>query len=216
MQPVDSLPLVWFSSFILAFSGAMMPGPMLAVTIRESARRGFIAGPLVVAGHAFLELALVTGLYLGLAALFEERIFLGFIGVIGGAALLKMAWGMFHELPSLTLDFSAKVGKGANPFVSGIVTSVTNPYFTLWWATAGLSAITLTSRGGIAAPGVFYAGHITGDLVWYSVISGLVHFGRKFLTDRRYRILVGLMATLLVIFSLLFIVNGVSQFVTNQ
>ena len=189
----------------------MMPGPMLAVTIRESARRGFIAGPLLVAGHAFLELALVTGLYLGLAALFEERIFLGLIGVVGGAALLWMAWGMLRELSSLTLDFTPSGAKSANPFVSGIVTSVTNPYFTLWWATAGLSALTLTSKGGFAAPGVFYAGHITGDLVWYSLVSGLVHFGRRFLTDKRYRYLVGLMAALLLVFALLFTANGVIQ-----
>ena len=44
----------------------MMPGPLLTVTISEAARRGPLAGPLLVAGHAVLEGALVALLFFGL------------------------------------------------------------------------------------------------------------------------------------------------------
>ena len=50
---------IFFASFGLAFSGAMMPGPLLTVTISESPRKGFITGPLLILGHAVLEVALV-------------------------------------------------------------------------------------------------------------------------------------------------------------
>ena len=49
--------LAWIplTSFIVALSGALMPGPLLTVTVGEAARRGFWAGPLIIVGHALLE-----------------------------------------------------------------------------------------------------------------------------------------------------------------
>ena len=38
---------IFASSFVIALSGALMPGPLLTATISESSRRGFIAGPLL-------------------------------------------------------------------------------------------------------------------------------------------------------------------------
>jgi threonine/homoserine/homoserine lactone efflux protein len=43
------------TSFVIALSGAMMPGPLLTVTISESPRRGMLAGPLLVLGHGILD-----------------------------------------------------------------------------------------------------------------------------------------------------------------
>ena len=43
-----------------------MPGPLLTVTIAQTARRGFRASALLIAGHSLLELALVVGLWFGL------------------------------------------------------------------------------------------------------------------------------------------------------
>ena len=44
----------------------MMPGPLLTATIGASARRGPAAGPLFIAGHGILELALLCALLYGL------------------------------------------------------------------------------------------------------------------------------------------------------
>ena len=46
------------TSFIVALSGALMPGPLLTLTVGEAARR-VLGGPLIIVGHALLELALV-------------------------------------------------------------------------------------------------------------------------------------------------------------
>ncbi|MBW1797032.1 MAG: lysine transporter LysE, partial [Deltaproteobacteria bacterium] len=53
------LAAIFGGSFTLALSGVLMPGPLLTVTVAESARIGFRAGPLLITGHAVLELLLV-------------------------------------------------------------------------------------------------------------------------------------------------------------
>lgn len=39
---------IFNSAFLIGFSGVMMPGPMLGVTIDGSLMKGYAAGPLVV------------------------------------------------------------------------------------------------------------------------------------------------------------------------
>ncbi len=47
--------------------GALSPGPLTTLAVREGVRRGVWAGPALAAGHGAIELALVVGLALGLA-----------------------------------------------------------------------------------------------------------------------------------------------------
>jgi len=56
---------IFISAFLIGFSGAMMPGPMLGITIEGSLKKGYIAGPLVVLGHGLLELVLILVMALG-------------------------------------------------------------------------------------------------------------------------------------------------------
>ena len=63
---MQSLIAIFFTSMVVALSGAMMPGPLLTITITESTRRGVASGPLLIAGHAVLELVLVIALLFGL------------------------------------------------------------------------------------------------------------------------------------------------------
>jgi len=84
-----------------------MPGPMLTATISESSRRGIWTGPLLVAGHGILELALLVALMVGLAPLLlQEGVFTG-IALSGSVILLWMAYGIFRSLPSLRLEWQA-------------------------------------------------------------------------------------------------------------
>ena len=95
---MDSLAAIFFVSLAVGLSGALMPGPMLTVTINESYRRGFVAGPLVVAGHAVLEGALIVLLVLGLDQVLGNDAFFGVVGVAGGAFLLWMGLDMVLDV----------------------------------------------------------------------------------------------------------------------
>lgn len=60
----------------------------------------------------------------------------------------------------------------ASLFLARIITSASNPYFWLWWLSAGSSLIMEGLRTGLIAAGVFVTGHWIADAVWYSFVSG--------------------------------------------
>jgi len=92
---------VFASSFVIAPSGALTPGPLLTATISESLQRVFIAGALLITGHAFLESALVIAFLMGMAPFFQQPVVFVATAQIGSLTLFWMALGMFRSLPPL-------------------------------------------------------------------------------------------------------------------
>jgi threonine/homoserine/homoserine lactone efflux protein len=193
---IVDITALFTTALLVGFSGAMMPGPLLTVTIAETAKRGFAAGPLIVLGHAILELALVVGLVFGLAAVFAMAGVTKFIGIVGGIFLLYLGWAMSRDayLGRVSLDnaFNNKGGEdvsggGMHPVSAGIFISLSNPYWSLWWATVGLEFINRSMNFGLPGLASFFSGHIMADLIWYSLIAGAVAGGRRFLSPNVYR-----------------------------
>lgn len=208
-----SLLTIFGSSFVIALSGALMPGPVLTVTVSESTRRGAVAGPLMILGHGILELLLVLLLIAGLAPLLTRDDVFIFISLAGGCILLWMAYSMFRELPEMRLKTDAGDTKSRNLVLAGILLSIANPYWTIWWATIGIGYIAYSVKFGIFGVAAFFSGHILADLVWYSVISFGIAKGRHFFNDTFYRRLIGCCAAFLVIFSCYFFYSGIDRII---
>jgi len=196
-----------------------MPGPLLSVTVAEAARRGFWAGPLLMVGHGALELATIIALALGLGAALRNRHVFAALGLIGGGVLLWMAWGMLVPPAPGQLAFLSPMAKAAavQPWTLaaagrmaalGLVTSIANPYWTLWWASVGISLIARAKRQGAVGLGVLFAGHISSDVIWYTAVAGGIAYGRAFLTPATYRWLVGGCGVFLIALAGYFIYSG--------
>ncbi|HLA39774.1 MAG TPA: LysE family transporter [Candidatus Glassbacteria bacterium] len=206
---MDSLAGIFIGSFIIGLSGALMPGPMFVAVVSQTPRRGVWTGPVVVLGHGVLESALVAAVILGLAEYFSNTSVLAAIAVIGGAVLLYMGVDMLRSAGRLTLFGASSRGAESSltrlhPFWAGIVTSLSNPYWILWWATIGLGYMVIARQSGPAGLIAFLVGHILSDLVWYSTVSLLVAGGRRWLTDGIYRGLIRVCAVVLVFFAIYF------------
>lgn len=213
---------IFVSSFIIALSGALMPGPLLAVTIRDTTRRGFIAAPLLVLGHGILELGLLALLLLGLAEWLKGEAATTVIALAGCSALLWMAVGMVREVRSLRFDPGAGASNAAGPdtgnarnfwrpVADGIIASISNPYWSLWWATIGLGYLALSRGQGLTGVAFFFAGHILADAAWFLFVGLTVSAGRGRFTDRIYRGIVGVCAGFLFFFALSFGYFGVTK-----
>ncbi len=209
---MENLLTIFVSSFIIALSGAMMPGPVLTVTISESTKRGFVAGPLIILGHAILEISLLILLVLGFAGLINNPALLGIVGIAGGAVLLWISFGMLKDIRHLRLDLSGGKSVWGGPVVAGILTSLANPYWIIWWATIGLGYVIISMKFGFIGVAVFFTGHILADLLWYSTVSLFVSRGRKYISDKIYRIIIGICAVILISFALYFGISGIRFF----
>ena len=189
-MPEATLPLIFSTAFIVALSGALMPGPLLAITISESARRGFWAGPRLMAGHAILELGLIAILVSGLRVFLEHELVEPVVGLVGGLILLGMGLITLDAVRRrIGLPNAAATGpqSGRTPIATGIVGSISNPYWLIWWVTIGTAYLLWSLSLGVRGVATFFAGHILADIVWYCAVAFVIASGRKWFNDKVYR-----------------------------
>ncbi|BDZ67343.1 LysE family transporter [Methanobacterium ferruginis] len=194
------------ASFWVGLSGAMVPGPMLTVTISDSLKKGSRAGPLVVLGHVIAETILILLLVLGLGWAIGSKQVTMFIGGIGGLMLIYIGYTIARSPIPTEIPGDGEPVEKRGSVLSEIVTSVTNPYFYIWWATVGwafmLKGIELAGIIGVFS---FLLGHWGADLSWYSVVSFFTSKGRHVLPGKRYKIMMIICGVFLVFLGVYFI-----------
>jgi threonine/homoserine/homoserine lactone efflux protein len=206
---------LFITAFVVGLSGAMTPGPMLTATIAETARRGFKAGPLIALGHAILELILVLALLKGLSQYLTRESVTNVIAVLGGGFLMFMGFNMTRDgIQSRLSVANLQEGKAQrlhlHPVIAGILVSLANPYWILWWATIGLNYITISLRNGALGISAFYSGHILSDLIWYSAVALAIAGGRRFFTQGVYNFILAICGIFLLGLGGYFIYSGIS------
>lgn len=186
---------IFFSSLMVAFTGALTPGPMLTLVITSVAQKGFWMAVFIVAGHAILELFVVSGFYLGILKYLDNPAFIKIVSILGGAFLLYMAISIIVAVlrKQVTIDLKTK-GMNLNlrtkhTFVTvgkGILISLANPYWYIWWLTIGATFMIRSVRHSVVGVGSFYVGHILADFIWYLFIGFIITTGRRFFSQKVY------------------------------
>jgi threonine/homoserine/homoserine lactone efflux protein len=198
------------TSFWVGLSGALVPGPMLTVTISDSINKGFRAGPLVVLGHVIVESGLIILLILGLGWLIRSDMATMLIGSVGGLMLTYLGYRIARSPTPSQIPGDGNPIKKRGSILSGIMTSLSNPYFFIWWATVGwafmLKGIELAGAAGILG---FLVGHWTSDLSWYSLVSFFSSKGRHILPGKRYKILMVICGIFLITLGAYFIYTAI-------
>lgn len=202
---------IMLSSFLVGLSGALMPGPLTTLTIEQASRLGSGAGLAVAAGHSLLELVTVVALALGLGSVLGQPAVAGGVGLVGALVLAWMGWTTIRSAPAVA---SASVGRAAplpgegggraeahlrpaevrrraflpaGAMARGIVVSLANPYWSLWWATIGTTYLGLWGGTRLAGLAAFYLGHISSDILWLGLLSLGVARGVRYLSARAYQ-----------------------------
>jgi threonine/homoserine/homoserine lactone efflux protein len=212
-----TLPLLFAFSFVVGFGAVVTPGPVSTAIVTESARRGFLVGPLVATGHCLLELVMVLLLALGLTAGLNTPLVTASIGLLGGGLLVwmgaTMAWGGYRghiRLPRPGTD--VRLLNNWQLLGLGVAATLVNPFWYAWWVTVGATYLAYPEVQALGLTGllVFYLGHITGDLLWDSILSGVVGRGRRWITDSVYKWLIVVCGAYLVYLGVVFVTTPLS------
>lgn len=200
-----TLLLFLIQVLIISCSGAMQPGPVTAAAIGMGARNRW-AGALLAIGHGIIEFPLMVLIIRGLGKYFKLQKVQIAIGLAGGVFLLLMA---IQGLLSLKSQANNKHRALTNePILAGIILSIGNPYFLIWWATVGLALATQAAQWGIWAFALFALAHWSVDLIWLQILSWASFEGSVLLGPRRQRIVLMICSLALLVFGLFFIYNA--------
>ena len=184
---------IFFGSLIVAFSGALMPGPMLTLVIASVAQKGFWTSVFIVIGHSILELLIVISFYLGVLKYLDNPLVIKIISIVGGAFLIYMAVSIIVSIArkKIKLDLDAKsIAKNLgtkNTFIitgKGILISLANPYWYVWWLTIGATFMIKSVQHSFGGVAFFYTGHILADFIWYLFVGFLVSTAEGFLLKK--------------------------------
>lgn len=205
---------LFFLAFTITLTGAMAPGPLLTYTIMKTVRtekRGYLTGLYVIMGHAVLEAAVILLLLAGFASLLRNETVLKVIGCTGGAVIIIFGVSIVYDAGRGKISFSAddeKKSKSSavirSPVLAGILVSMSNPYWWIWWATTGLAFMMNQSVSFASKPrlAVFFIAHEAGDLVWYLFVSVAVFLGMRRFKTNVYSVVLFACGVVMILFGL--------------
>jgi len=203
---------------LISLSGVMSPGPISTMAVSEGARRGYRAGPLISIGHAVTELVMVGALALGLSRVLQQTTVAGLVGLLGGLVLAWMGFDIIRgareaqlslEIEAAGRDAPAQADQRWDLMSAGVLLSVSNPFWLLWWATVGSANMLGFLEYGLIGLGVFYLSHISLDFGWNSLLAGLARSGRQVVSDGVFRAVLTVCGAFLILFAAYFMVTGI-------
>ena len=195
-MPAGQLWIIFSLSLLMSLSGALMPGPMLTYTVSRTlatTRRSWLTGARVVAGHAAIESLLVVALSRGVLGFLRAPAAVKAIAAVGAALLIYMGVSLLRETvrgqavqlsgpapgpaPGRRTSFASRVP----PVAAGVLVSVSNPYWWIWWVTIGAAFLVRYDVTFRRWPGLlaFFVGHEMGDLGWFLAVSIALGLGRS-------------------------------------
>jgi threonine/homoserine/homoserine lactone efflux protein len=191
---------------IISLSGVMAPGPITAVTVSKGTEHPY-SGAMIAIGHGIVEFPLIILIIIGFGQFLEISWVKVVIGVLGGLFLLKMGIGLLKNVRNI------QIGQSHQQYTAlqaGMVLSIANPYFLVWWATIGAMLITGAYQFGVWGLVVFIIVHWSCDFIWYSFLSSVTFKGGQFFGQRLQQVLFAVCGVFLLLFSGKFIYDAVT------
>lgn len=176
------------SSFVLAISFCAPPGIVTAETVRRGSARGFFSALFVQFGSLVGDTTWAVIALTGLAFLIQNPVTRTLLSLVGILLMLKLALDAFkdaHRGNGLDLTLSSN---HRGDFASGAFLSLGNPLNIVFWT--GLGTTVFASITGGPEPihfAVFFAGFLSGAILWCFIMAGLVAWGKQWMTNSFFR-----------------------------
>ncbi len=213
MDPVTDNIWVFFGiAILISLSGVMMPGPVFAAAVAKG-YEDKKAGIKIALGHGLVEFPLMALIILSLGYVFKDEVVKVGIGLVGGALLIFLGGSMLRSVLGTRSAGGDKPEEmfPYGPFAAGAITTSANPYFFLWWATAGALLIVTAQEFGAIVVVIFAVVHWSCDLGFYSLTTFAVFRTRHLWTPLVHKLVFGTCGALMVAFGVFFMVGPTNE-----
>jgi threonine/homoserine/homoserine lactone efflux protein len=159
--------------FVVALSGALIPGPLLSFVVAKSSFEGKAVGLKATIGHALAEFLFLGLVLIGIHTILTQPIVRGMIGTTGGLLLVGLAARSLGKLKNARSEYRQPLIIAWPSIIGGLLySSVLNPTVPLWWFTIGfamlMDAHAVGSTLGVAC---WLLGHYIADFGWFGFVS---------------------------------------------
>src|SRR5215208_117959 len=194
MSPIEfSLQVLLVST-----SGVLSPGPLFFINILYGSKYGSFVGLKIASGHAIVEFPLIIALSYGLYSfsytLYLSDVIFKFIGLTGGIFLLFFSTlqiiSILKEKSTNPKEIRNSRFNIKNPILVGIIFTMLNPFFLVWWLTIGSKLISdsVLNFGIIEGISIIFLSHIWMDYFWLWFTSFMINKGKSIIKEKVYRI----------------------------
>jgi threonine/homoserine/homoserine lactone efflux protein len=191
---------------VVSASGVMMPGPLFVANVSAGLQGGVKTGIKMAVGHTIVEFPLVILLGIGVFSLEIFPEFRTIISILGAITLFIFA--LFQIKSTLNKKEFSESQSSQGPVITGILLSVLNPFFLIWWLTIGFKlisdAVLIWAFTGIV---IVFALHIWMDFAWLGTVSLFASKSQKILSSRNYKIVMTGLSIMLIYFGIVFLAD---------
>ena len=192
---------------LVTAAGALAPGPLFFATISHGIKLGAKSGFVFSLAHSLVESILILLLASGLVSIANESPIKLVVGVAGGIVLL--VFGVMQIRGAFTANYREAPQKDVttqNLLLTGLTFTGLNPFFIIWWLTAGANLILLALEFA-ALPGVvfMFLCHVWIDVVWLTLVAHFAKLGTNIVGHKGYRVILVVFGLALVYYGLTFL-----------
>jgi threonine/homoserine/homoserine lactone efflux protein len=200
-------------------SGVISPGPLFFANLVYGSKQGIYSGIKMALGHTIVELPLIIILASGLStfsSITTSNLVSKLISLSGGIVILVFSAvqivAFLKKKNGEKKNIYFKTDNKKDPFIIGSILSALNPFFILWWLTAGLKLISdsLDLYGFAMGIVVVFSFHIWMDYSWLAVTAHLISRGTLIFRSKYYPILLLALNAALIYYGISFIVTGLN------
>jgi threonine/homoserine/homoserine lactone efflux protein len=196
---------------LVTVSGALAPGPLFFANISKGVKLGARGGLIFAVAHTLVEFSLVMLLSFGLFVINSELV-RRVIGIAGGIVLIGFGLTQVYSSLRPKPERTGEKGKASSHrlLLLGLALTGLNPFFIVWWLTAGAQLIVIALEFASLAGVLFmYVCHVWMDYAWLAATAHLAKTGMKVVGLKWYRVLIVVFGIVLVYFGLSFLINSI-------
>ncbi len=182
---------------VISLSGVMSPGPLTAVIVGKGSESPH-AGAWIAIGHGVVEVPLMIALVFGAGRLLNVPLVRESMSLAGAIVLVVMAIGLLRLARQGSMVAQRRM---RSPFWAGMLLTIGNIHFLVWWATIGLALVLRAAALGVAAFVAMVTVHWCCDFLWSYFLSALAFRGGQFFGKKSQQVLFYVCGIILLFFA---------------